>query len=317
VAYYAVYDDEYMKIVGQSQEAALRGWHALLDDPSDHIAIKADEINSKLREAIEDRMIDGFETFGATSFDRELPNGKIEGGMIIAKELGAGQIAYNSTHMCPYNNICPKEVVEEIGEKLCGQCWASIKTVDHLPRISAHIRDLHAKVGEKTSSIEVMMTKGVSDNVIEMHDFIRTKLAAEESSWIATHAILENFRKNLVNRDKYLVTRPEIVEKQLTLVATDDSTLANLLLRIRDAQAYPEYMTPQLNGKMISVRNMILTKTGNLDQLVNQPDNYELLDEFRGMIRSICDATGASIDELCKRMEQELPAGNNALLEVF
>jgi hypothetical protein len=317
VAYYAVVDDQYLKVVGQSQEAALRGSHVLLDDTTDPIAIKADGVNSKLRQAIDGRMDNAFATFGATSFDRESSNGKIESGMIIAKELGAGQIAYNSTHMCPYNNNCPKEVVEDIGKMQCGQCWASIKTVDHLPRISAHIRYLHVQVEEKTSSIEFMMVNGTNDKVLEMHDFIRTKLAAEESAWIATHAILESFRKDLEKRDHYLVAKPEIVEKQLKLIATDNSPITNILMRIRDAQAYPEYMTPQLKASIVKLRSKILAKSGNIDKLVNQPDNYELLDEFRGMIRSICDATGASVENISKQMSNELPPGNKALLELF
>ena len=150
-----------------------------------------------------------------------------------------------------------------------------------------------------------------------MHDLVRTKLAAEESAWIATHAILEGFRQDLAKRDHYLVAKPEIVEKQLTLVATDGSPLTNILLRIRDAQDYPEYMTPQLNASITKLRNMILAKAGDIDKLVNQPDNYELLDEFRGIIRSICDTTGVSVEELSKRISSKLPVGNKAFLELL
>jgi hypothetical protein len=162
-----------------------------------------------------------------------------------------------------------------------------------------------------------MMVNGTNDKVLEMHDFIRTKLAAEESAWIATHAILESFRKDLEKRDHYLVAKPEIVEKQLKLIATDNSPITNILMRIRDAQAYPEYMTPQLKASIVKLRSKILAKSGNIDKLVNQPDNYELLDEFRGMIRSICDATGASVENISKQMSNELPPGNKALLELF
>ena len=76
-------------------------------------------------------------------------------------------------------------------------------------------------------------------------------------------------------------------------------------------------MTPQLNASITKLRNMILAKAGDIDKLVNQPDNYELLDEFRGIIRSICDATGVSVEELSKRISSKLPLGNKAFLELL
>jgi hypothetical protein len=304
-------------LIGDGQNLALSGDHPLLNGFNDPVAINAEDINSKLRKAVDLKMDDAFSDFGATAFEREKPNGELESGISIAKEVSTDQLAHNSTHICPYNNMCPDEVIQDIGKNQCGQCWASIKTVDHLPRITAHIRDLQAKVDEKTTMIKLMIANQVSENVLEKRDEERNQLAKEESAWIATHAILENFRKDATLRDNYLISKPEIIEKHLSMIATDNSPLTNILQRIQDAKNYPEYFSPQLQAGITKLRNKILAQMGDIKQLINQPDNYELLDEFRGIIRSICDASDTAVEDLAKVMSSELPAGNNKLLELL
>lgn len=313
VAYYAVVDREYLNLIGKGQELAVDGQHPYLNDLNDAIAIKAEDLHSKLRKAIDLKMNEAFADFGATSFEREKSNGDLESGISIAKEVNTDQLAHNSTHICPYNNHCPDDVVKEVGRKQCGQCWASIKTVDHLPRITAHIRDLHAKVEEKMVMVKLLISNQASDSVLEQREEERHQLANEESAWIATHAILENFRKDASLRDNYLISKPEIIEKHVSMIATNDSPLTNILHRIQDAKNYPEYFSPQLQAGITKLRNKILAQMGDIEQLVNQPDDYELLDEFRGIIRGVCDATDTTLEELAKVMDSELPVGNKKL----
>lgn len=316
IAYYTVLDPAYMAEIEKGQELSVAGLNPLLN--SEQIdAIHAEAFNSALQTAVNTRMTDAFLDFGATAFEYERPNGKIVSGISIATSVTPDQLAYNSTHICPYNNICPNDIKLEVGERNCGQCWASIKTVDHLPRINAHIRQLHSMHEEKANEVRQMISLKVNETIIEQHEVERNKIASEEAAWIATSAILEEFRKNIENRDDYLVGKPEIIEKQLQQISSPSSPLTEVLTRIRDAQSYPEYFTPQLQASITRLRNRILAQSGDINAIVNQPAGYDLLDEFRGIIRGICDAANTTVEDLSRAMKKDLPDGNQLLLEIL
>lgn len=318
VAYYTVVDPEYLRLIEQGQALAVAGLNPLLGNPEEADAIHAEAHNSALQAAINISMRDAFTEFGATAFERESPSGKYESGLSIALETGTDQLAHNSTHICPYNNLCPDQVRLEHLEKQCGQCWASIKTVDHLPRIEAHIRSLNAKINEKSDTIKILVRENSHESVLEQLENDRDIIAKEESAWIATAVILEEFRLHSGMRQSYLAGKPEIIEKHLERIATERSPLTDILIRVRDAKSYPEYFTPQLKASLIPLRDKILMQSGDIDRALNKPTDYLLLDEFRGIIRSICDASGKSIEDIGNIFNTELPARNNiSFLEIM
>ncbi|WOX07033.1 hypothetical protein [Microbulbifer pacificus] len=317
VIYYSVIDPQVIDSASAQQNLALKGLHPLLSKPGDGLKIKADDIHSKLRQAINENISEAFSDFGAISVGHEHSEGRIESGISIAKEVSRNQLAHNSTHICPYNNICPKEVILEVGERNCGQCWASIKTVDHLPRIAAHIRALHFKVNGLTERIFSLKAQGVSENILANFDKDRHGLANEVAAWIASFTILEQFRKDSRTRDKYLIKKPDIIEKNLEVMKAGSDELSSILIRVRDAQLYPEFFTEQLNSNLVKLRNKILAKNGDIDRLINQPTGYSQLDEFRGIIRGICDHANVSVEGLFNFMLSEPPSGNPSLIEIL
>jgi hypothetical protein len=287
----------------------------LLDSEYDEVVINAEKVHSSLRKAMDQNIKDAFSDFGAIS---NIDDATSKTGTDIAISLSSDQIAYNTTHMCPYNNNCPPEVVKTTGKNNCGQCYASIKTVDHLPRIIAHIRSLHSEVEQLGENITMLINGNhCSEAALNDMEIRRNRIASEEAGWIAAYIILEEFRKDSSKRDRYLVRKPEIIEKHLESVTTIQSPLTTILLRVRDAKQYPEYFTPQLKANIIKLRNKILALNNDVERIINQPTDYTLLDDFRGIIRSICDATETSIDVMRDSLSCDLPEQNINLLETL
>jgi flagellar biosynthesis regulator FlbT len=99
----------------------------------------------------------------------------------------------------------------------------------------------------------------------------------------------------------------------------EDNPINALLLRIQDANEFQEYFTPQLKAQITLLRNKILIKHKQFDQLVQQPDGFDLLDEFRGLLRVFVETQGISLSEAAKRLSEPLKSsiGNIQLLEML
>ncbi len=153
---------------------------------------------------------------------------------------------------------------------------------------------------------------------IEIAEGKVARKCANLAGWVVSLNILEDMRKDIATRHKFLVAKPEIIEQQIQRISTKSHPMTNLLLRVQDAVSYPEYFTPQLKASMTKFRNLILARTGNFDLIFKQPNGYAQLEEFRGIIRSVLETTDLSIEDLQSLMNSELPLPANRipLLEV-
>lgn len=318
VVHYTVLDKHYMNELEVFQTKSVMGMEsrALLNNRS--AAIHADNLGSALHRAIAKDKDGAMSDFSAMSFEAENKKGEIVSGISMMKSASVSQLAHHSTHICPCNNVCPPEVVAEIGEKNCGRCWLGVKTVDHLLAIDAHIRKLYAELQEDIERTKEMIINNASKSVIEIQEHKNLQKSAEITAWVVSLNILEENRKNLATKDNFLIGKPEIVEKYIVQMVTENNPMTNLLLRVQDAINYPQYLTPQLKASMTKCRNMLLIKTGQFEQLLNEPKGYDQVDEFRGLIRGMLETTNLSFDQLQELMMTEVPAVSNRipLLEI-
>lgn len=318
VSHYVVLDEPYMDELAAFQANSVRGMESFSLLKNNGSAIRADHPKSALYQAIAKDPLKTMSDFSGISFESENKDGEIVSGLSVLKSAHVSQLAHHSTHICPCNNVCPPDVVTQIGARNCGQCWLAIKTVDHLPRIDSHIRKLYAELQESLDYIDEIIANNASKTVIEEKEREALSKSAELTAWIVSLNILEEQRKNVAMRDRFLVGKPEIVERHIVRMATEDNPMTNLLLRVQDAINYPEYLTPQLKASMTKARNMLLVKTGQFERLLSEPKGYAQADEFRGLIRGLVETTNMSLEEIQTLMMSEVPQIKNRipLLEI-
>lgn len=309
VMYYAKVDPVYLKSVAQYQKMSVEhGW--LADRPA-FSSIKAEDVASKLQQAFRRDKNKSLIDFGAISFDREIKNDLVS-GVKEAKQRPIDSLAFMPTHICPFGNRCPQDVIKDLGavpgvSMPCGGCYYSVKTVDHLPRIYGHIRVLTDECSELEAFIAEARRNGASLESLVPKANRRKFLAAEIISWSVTAHCLEQMHSEIKTRESFLVEKPEIVSEHLERLELKADSLSNLIARTSEAKSHAEYFTPQLDKQIQVARKRLLAFTGNYNRLLQEaPTGFTLIDEFRGLIRSTCEVLGVSLHELSDALAQPM-----------
>ena len=320
VAYYAHVDPAYLKTVGRYQKMSFEhGW--LMDRPAIS-SIKAEDVASKLQQAFRRDPVKSLIDFGAISFERETGD-ELLSGIKVAKQRPIDSLAFMSTHICPFGNHCPADVVKDLGaapglRMPCGGCYYSIKTVDHLPRIHGHIRVLTDECSELELYIAEAKKNDASHESLVPKANHRKYLASEIISWSVTAHCLEQMYGEIKTRSSFLVEKPEIVSKHLERLELTEHTLSNLLARTAEAKSHAEFFTPQLKHQIMVARNKLLAFTGDFNRMLQEaPSGFTLIDEFRGLIRSACEVLGLSLHDLSEEMSKPMTLERpNAILKL-
>ena len=161
----------------------------------------------------------------------------------VTNEIGGGvsdldlnkELALNWTHICPFNNDCPNDVVREIGRMNCHKCPKAISLSNHKPAIAATIKKLLDEVKE----INERMASPENINPADLEHFkIRhATLTETTSNWKVRHALIEKHgiivgdKDELVNRMKY--------EKPGTFAH-------NLIMRLKEVDDCPALQSEML-----------------------------------------------------------------------
>lgn len=320
VMYYAKVDPAYLKSVAQYQKMSVEQG-VFLDRPA-MSSIRAEDVQSKLQQAFRRDKDKSLIDFGAISFDRENKD-EVLSGIKAAKQRPIDSLAFMPTHICPFGNQCPADVVKDLGavpgsRMPCGGCYYSIKTVDHLPRIHGHIRMLTDECSELESYIAEAKRNDASPQSLVQKANHRKYLASEIISWTVTAHCLEQMHDEIKTRSSFLVEKPEIVSEHLVRLELKDHSLSNLIARTSEAKSHAEYFTPQLKHQVMMARNKLLAFTGDFNRTLQEaPTGFTLIDEFRGLIRSACEVLGVSLHELSDAMNKPLMLDRpNAILRL-
>ncbi|MDN5397989.1 MAG: hypothetical protein L0G37_01840 [Pseudomonas sp.] len=309
VMYYAKVDPAYLKSVAQYQKMSVENaW--LVERPA-MSTIKAEDVTSKLQQAFRKDVHASLIDFGAISFDRE-HNDEVLSGIKSAKQRPIDSLAFMPTHICPFGGVCTSDVIRDLGAvpgsvMPCGGCYYSIKTVDHLPRIHGHIRVLTDECSELEVHIAESKKNGASPESLVPTANRRKFLASEIISWSVTAHCLEQMYNDIKTRSTFLIQKPEIVSEHLQRLDLTDQVLTNLIARTAEAKTHAEYFTPQLRQQIMVARNKLLAFTGDFNRMLQDaPTGFTLIDEFRGLIRSACEALGLSLHDLGEAMSKPM-----------
>ncbi|WP_042486053.1 hypothetical protein [Vibrio diazotrophicus] len=171
-------------------------------------------------------------------------------GSVSDESFGLGQLqlgvlsefAFNRTHICPFNNRCPRSIISEYGERNCAQCHYTITTNNHLLAIGAHVR----KLCEEIVDIREVMNRGqLDEHEFNELDSSKARKLTEASFWVIRYVI------STESDDLFLITAEG--RTQLIKDKPDDKFLGNkelyFLKRLCESQGAEALQSEQLKKK--------------------------------------------------------------------
>ncbi|NRP09353.1 MULTISPECIES: hypothetical protein [unclassified Marinobacterium] len=330
---------EVMKITGHTTEAHLvyyaqldrmvldkakeKQFEEIVRELSDPASITAQAENSALRESFRKNRDAMLSDFGATSFTTNENNSTSEAidAVELIKTKNVDEVAFNTTHICPFNNICPETLLKQFNtdeaSKPCGGCYYSVKTVDHIPAILAKIRAFTDESSEIQQYLKESKASGADANALSSYVKRRRFLSDEIIAWTVTFQCLEQMANVLAERDDWLVQKPEMLSKELTKMEIKNPQYQGLLVKASEAKSYAEFFTPTLEHQITKARTKLLAHTGNFKALMDEtPNGFALIDQYRGLVNSICSTLGIGVTDLAEKLEQPiaLPEPSNSPL---
>lgn len=113
------------------------------------------------------------------------------------REIGSGiddlqtsdELAFNWTHICPFGNNCPNEVVAEVGRMNCHICPKAIMTKFHKASIASLIRTLVEDICDIDSRIN---ESGMTKSDLQQLKYEKSTKLLKASSWNVRHDLLKN-----------------------------------------------------------------------------------------------------------------------------
>lgn len=311
VIYYVKINHKFFNTQKASQEEEFR-------DFVSPMMVDTKSKQSALQQAFAQDVSGALNDFGALSFSDHDSKETRSGILVIKKRQDelvkntnetaniVDQLAFNSTHICPFNNNCPPSITKNgiNGLQKCGECPYSIKTVDHLPAIGAKIRSLTDKAAELEIIINDAKASGADMSSYLTEITLKKFYSGEVSAWATTATCLDMMVSNLSKKDKWLVSEPEFIREKLTKLKSSNE-LTNTLVRIEEAISSQEFLTPQLKARVVLFRHKILAQTGQFRDLLKAvPTDQTLLAEFKGIIKTICDISGIGVSELHEELDR-------------
>lgn len=191
---------------------------------------------------------------------------------IIAKEVS--ELAFNSTHICPFGNTCPQEVIDLFSEaNCCSACPYAIRGVAHLPAVSARKDKYKEMMVGSLSLIDQYVSRKPGAQVRSELEH----LEQENDRFAREACLLEVVEQQLVLmyesglEDSLMVkNREEIIGHYKKLDLPEES---RLFKRFIDVQNFPDTSSEDLNIRLSHLRHALLMREGNLSALLGIGEN--------------------------------------------
>lgn len=265
VYYYALIDDD--PVVSHEQllfNAVMKNVEKVQRGEAPHLSDAVFKLNQRLMAAIQK------DPEEAITKHRLMSLARVKGaksGIDIIRSKESTNPAYNATHICPFNNICPKEVAELFGfTNVCAVCPYAIRGVDHLPAISAE-KDKYKElmIGVLQMIEDLLQRKPENRNEVELE-----KLEREHDHFARQAVVLEAIEMQLVEmsnsgqRNELVVQKKEEIIGHYQRTAVGDNE--KLLKRLVDAQNFPDLTSPDLDSRLAYLRGVLQMQSGSLTE---------------------------------------------------
>lgn len=175
------------------------------------------------------------------------------------------ELAYNPCHICPFNNNCPREVVQALGgERVCSLCVYAIRGIVHLPAICAEkdkCKEMMAGILTKLNEYRLRkpsaQNKQVMDNLEREHDRYTREVYAYEAIEQQLYMMSKSGQEEgfFLQEKEQLLSHFERVEL---------TSAEHLIKRLVDVQNFPDTSSPELDSQFVYMRAVMLMKEGNM-----------------------------------------------------
>ncbi|WP_299082150.1 hypothetical protein [uncultured Paraglaciecola sp.] len=195
-------------------------------------------------------------------------NGNLKDGVSMLRGKEKCKLACNPTHFCPFDNICPKDIVEELGDvKACAVCPYAISGINHLPAISAaHDACIEEFVDAREKLSMLQQDKSTDLEMISEVQAIVDRKSLYASGWKYRQsellAKLDDI-KNGFETGAFTVGKPEFIANMLkpTFFKEEEHQGDYILKRLRDCKAFPLLETKKIAAKFeMSKRKLMAIK---------------------------------------------------------
>ena len=269
VSYYSVFDETDLGITHQQMlcMSLMSNQEKLAAGDFPDLAAAISRLNGTLQQDIATdpvAAISRHRLMSLSSIKRESDTGL---DRIIAREVS--ELAFNTTHICPFNNTCPKEVLDLFGEpNCCSACPFAIRGVAHLPAISAKKDKYRELMASTLTLIQQYLTRKPSARISTELD----QLEAENDRFAREACLLEAIENQLIQMhenglaDELMVKDRAGVQRHYERVSLPEE--ARLLKRLIDVQNFPDASSEDLSMKLAHLRHILLMKEGNFAKIL-------------------------------------------------
>lgn len=315
VYHYVKLDDDEVFAEQQLQKLSLRqkgydeGYVAMISANKSDSAryIKADRVNSQLAQNLRSNLEETFASYGFMTVGL---NDNIKTGLDILRETRGEGAVENKTEICPYGNHCPPDIRKQLGGiRPCALCPYAVRHIDHLQAVSAKGRQMQEMLDEVELRLDVEdLEENFTPNEIEVLEAERDRLGQEVALWQAAEEVLEVTRQRIesgASDKKWVVQRPEIIERHLKRVPFPSKSNEYLLARLSECVAYPTLESPRFRANIDLARRHILANTGNIREAFNPKVPANPAGEFLGLIRTVMAANNLTQQDILEMLDTD------------
>jgi hypothetical protein len=288
-------------------------------DPDNPVHIRADRENSALRRSFERDPVDTEKRFGFSSIS--LLNEKtkdLKDGVELLRTTPMTEVVFRETHICPVGEVCPDDVWDLIQEpRRCGLCPLAVKSVDHLPAITAKMSLLLEQMQNASGLLERMKARGEPEAVLDDLNERRKLDSLEYLGWKRAFMILTTIQDDVASEEcsALHVDTPDLVKHHLKLVSTPSSKVEFVLSRIADAKVFPSMETPELRANANRLRQQLLANVGRIEEALQEVPVGDELTACLSSMRVVMEALGLTRRGLLDNMLFENKGNARAALK--
>lgn len=312
VYHYVVPDEGEINSEQQRQNLMLRqrgykqGYEAMLASSPGRTSpfIKADDVNSRLSKSLQTNLEETISAYGCVSLSL---SGNTKTGLDVLRETRAVGAVATKTELCPYGSQCPQEVVVALnGFRRCGPCHFAVRSVDHLPAITAKTRQVLEGLTEIEARLDAADAENMTSDEWDALAKNRDMLAEDLAAWQMSAEVLEIMRQRVEAGDStktWHIQRPEIIEQHLKRALFPTETTDYLLARLHESEAFPILESPQIRAKFDLLRRNLLANTGNIREALRMEQPTNSAAECRALIRSVVGSHKLGIEDIRRIMD--------------
>jgi hypothetical protein len=238
-------------------------------------------------------------------------------GLALLRATPMSQIVFRETHICPVGELCPPEIILELGgQRRCGICPLACKCVDHLPAIAAKQRQLLDRI--QSSREDYVRLSKLGDEISELAEIYDAYEAdfQEFLGWRLSEEILEDMRMQLGAQSETLhAAEPEIIRRHLTRVVKMSSQQEFVLRRIVEANVYPTLATDRLRLQALKLKRKVmagLIDAGSLNG--SEDDSHDDIVSLSRFILIVLKSKNLTLEQLSESLTQPLPRRRNSAI---